>query len=98
MDEDEYETMKVRQLIRNHVFKNLKFVNGEGRRTPTTMIEKKTAKILQYGKCHEKADLTRTNGYKCYLMKLMDITEANTPVERRALWWENYGHIQDEVR
>ena len=30
MDEDPYEIMKVRQVIRNHVFKNLKFVKGEG--------------------------------------------------------------------
>ena len=30
MDEDPYEVMKVRQVIINHVFKNLKFVKGEG--------------------------------------------------------------------
>ena len=62
MDEDSYEVMKVRQVIRNHVFKNLRFVKGEGRKALTTNFEKKYAKILQYDKCHEKADLTKTNG------------------------------------
>ena len=99
MDEDPYEVMKVRQVIRNHVFKNLKFVKGEGRRALTTNFEKKNTKILQYGKCHKKADLTRTNGYECYLMKLMDITEGNTPIEKRVLWWKTYSsHIQEEIR
>ena len=82
MDEDPYEIMKVRQLIRDHVFKNLKFVKGEGRRALTKIFEKRNAKILQYGKCHEKVDLTMTNGYECYLMKLMDITDLNTPIEK----------------
>ena len=63
MDEDRYETLKVKSLIRTNVFKNLKFVKGEGRKTLTNNFEKKTAKILQYGKCHEKADLTKANGY-----------------------------------
>ena len=31
IDEDQYEIIKVRQVIRKHVFKNLKFVKGEGR-------------------------------------------------------------------
>ena len=31
-------------------------------------------------------------------MKLMDITEENTPIEKRALWWKTYSHrIQDEL-
>ena len=29
-DEDEYEITKLRQVIRNHIFKHLKFVKGEG--------------------------------------------------------------------
>ena len=40
-EEDQYEIMKVRQFIRNHVFKHLKFVKGEGRRALTTMIKEK---------------------------------------------------------
>ena len=75
------------------MFKHLKFIKDEGRRALTTMVEKKNAKILQYGKCHEKADLARTNGYECYLMTLMDNLEANTSIKKRVLWWETYsGH------
>ena len=29
-DEDEYEVTKLRQVIRNHIFKHVKFVKGEG--------------------------------------------------------------------
>ena len=56
-------------------------------------------KILQYGKCHEKTDLTKTNGYKCYITTMMDITEQNTSVEKRVLWWNTYSsHIHEEIK
>ena len=41
MDEDTYEILKVRQLIRDHVFKILKFIKGEGQKALTTNFEKK---------------------------------------------------------
>ena len=63
MDEDPYEIMKVGELIGNHVFKNLKFIKGEGRKALTENVEKKTANILQYGNCCENTDLTRTDRY-----------------------------------
>ena len=63
MAEDSYGIMKVKELNRNHVFKNLKFVKGEGRRALTTNVEKKNANILQYGNCCKNTDLTRTNRY-----------------------------------
>ena len=32
-------------------------------------------------------------------MKLMDITDLNTQIEKRALWWKTYSsHIQEEIR
>lgn len=46
-----------------------------------------------------KADFTKKDEYKYYLMKLMDATEENTPIEDRALWWKTYhSHIQGEIR
>ena len=57
MAEDSYGIMKVKELNRNHVFnhvfKNLKSIEGEGRRVPTTRVEKKYANILQYGNFSE---------------------------------------------
>ena len=39
------------------------------------------------------------NGYDCYLVKLMDITEDNTKIEDRAVWWKTYAHsVKDEIR
>ena len=99
MDEDQYEIDKVKGVIRSNVFKNLKFVKGEGQKSLSNTFDKKNAKILQYGKCHEKADLTKTNGYECYLMKMMDLTAGNTTIEKRALWWKTYSsHIHEEIK
>ena len=45
-DEDEYEIAKIRQVIRNHIFKHVKFVKGEGSRPGAKRdIQKKNSKI-----------------------------------------------------
>ena len=32
-------------------------------------------------------------------MKMMDITEQNTSIEKRALWWKTYSsHIHEEIK
>ena len=46
MDEDPYEILKMRQVVIYHVFKNLKFVKGEGQTSLTTNSEKKNAKVI----------------------------------------------------
>ena len=98
-EEDTYEEKKVRHMCREHLFPNLKFVMGEGQKLPTTKLEKRKKKTLEYGKCHEKADLLLAKGYACHLMKLMDITEDNTKIEDRAVWWKTYAHsVKDEIR
>ena len=38
--EDEFEDRKVRHVCREHMFPNLKFVMGEGQKSPTTKLEK----------------------------------------------------------
>ena len=62
-DEDEYEITKIRQVIRNHIFKHVKFVKGEGS-VPTQKKDNKSRqlKTLMFGKCHERPDLTRLSG------------------------------------
>ena len=68
MGEDKYDVLKVRTAIRNQVFKHVKFVKGEGRKVTISN------KVLQYGKGHEKVDLTKTNGYEYHIFKLLQIT------------------------
>ena len=43
-DEDEYEITKLRQVIRNHIFKHVKFVKGEGS-VPTQKKDNKSRQL-----------------------------------------------------
>ena len=58
--EDEYEITKLRQVIRNHMFRRVKFVKGEGAK-PCAKKDLKTKKAnqLTFGKCHERPGLTK---------------------------------------
>ena len=44
IDEDEYEITKIRQVIRNHIFKHVKFVKGEGS-IPTQKKDNKSRQL-----------------------------------------------------
>ena len=46
-DEDEYEITKLRQVVRNHIFKHLKFVKGEGS-IPCAKKDRKSEKTISY--------------------------------------------------
>ena len=46
MVEDPYEVQKVKSLIRTNVFKNLKFVKGEGQKAPSNTFDKKDCEDL----------------------------------------------------
>ena len=52
-DEDEYEITKLRQVVRNHIFKHLKFVKGEGS-IPCAKQDRKSKKISYYSVCVTK--------------------------------------------
>ena len=41
IEEGEYEDMKVRHVCREYMFPNLKFVMGEGQKSPATKLEKR---------------------------------------------------------
>ena len=99
-DEDEYEITKIRQVIRNHIFKHVKFVKGEGS-VPTQKKDTKTRQLknLMFGKCHERPDLTRQSGYECHILKMVGLDEHDTTLVRRALWWKTYNsYIHQEIR
>ena len=100
-EEDKYEVQKVKQIVRNNIFKHLKFVKGEGVKNPNSKIEGQNRKciIKEYGKCHEKADLTKVTGYAYNVMELAGVTEKNCSITERALYWKTYNcYVREEVR
>jgi len=100
-EEDKYEVQKVKQIVRNNIFKHVKFVKGEGYKNITNEVERKNGKgsIKEYGKCHEWADLTKLTGYECNVMKLAGVTEMNSSITDRALYWKTYNeYVRDEIR
>ena len=100
-EEDKYEVQKVKQIVRNNIFKYRKFVKGEGVKIVNRKIERHNDKsiIKEYGKCHEKADLTKLSGYEYNLMKLAGVTEKNSSINERALYWKTYNaYVRDEIR
>ena len=99
-DEDEYEITKIRQVIRNHIFKHVKFVKGEGS-IPTQKKDNKSRRLknLMFGRCHERPDLTRLSGYEYQILKLVGLSEEDTSLVRRALWWKTYNmYVHQEIR
>ena len=97
-DEDEYEIVKVRKIVRNHIFKHVKFCKGEGKRSPNN-FDKKTKKIQAFGTSHEKADLWKTTGYEYNVMKLAGYCEETKSLADRAMWWKAYNeHMLEETR
>lgn len=100
-DEDTYEVQKVKQIVRNNIFKHVKFVKGEGYKNITNDVERKNGKgnMKEYGKCHEWADLTKVTGYEYNVMKLAGVTEMNSSITNRALYWKTYNeYVRDEIR
>lgn len=100
-EEDKYEVQKVKQIVRNNIFKHVKFVKGEGVQNVNSNVERQNRKctIKEYGKCHEKADLTKQSGYEYNVMKLAGINEKNCSLTERALYWKTYNtYVRDEIR
>ena len=99
-DEDEYEITKIRQVIRNHIFKHVKFVKGEGSIPGAKKdMRSKRCKELVYGRCHERPDLTKSTGYECEILRLVGYTNENSSITTRALWWKTYNtYIHHEIR
>ena len=99
-DEDEYEVTKLRQVIRNHIFKHVKFVKGEGA-VPRNKKENKSKplKNLMFGKCHERPDLTKLSGYECQILRMIGMSEKHTSLTKRTLWWKTYNtYVHHEIR
>ena len=86
--------------MQTNIFKHVKFIKGEGVKLATNKVERKNKKgRKEYGKCHERANLTKLRGYEYNVMKLAGITEVTASFFNRALWWKTYNdHVKEEIR
>ena len=103
---DDHEIDKVRKVIRRHIFKELKFVKGEGTLTDTKKTDKGKNKnkrqrppVYAIGKCHERPDLRKKTGYEVRILNEVGKDERNSTIVSRALWWKTYqSHVHNEIR
>jgi hypothetical protein len=70
-EEDEYEVTRLRLVLRNHIFKHVTFIKGEGAKKTDKGTKKNYSKNVVYGKCHKRPDLTKKSGYKYAIMNLV---------------------------
>lgn len=99
-DEDEYEITKSRQVIRNHIFKHLKFVKGDGTKPCAKKDQKsKNKPATIFSRCHERPDLIMQTGYECNFLRLVGMSETDTTIATQALWWKTYNsYVHQEIR
>ena len=68
-EEDLYEVLKVKKVIRNHIFKHVKFCKGEGVKFMSNNLEWKNKKIIELSKSYEKVDLSKSIEYQYNVIK-----------------------------
>lgn len=103
---DDHEIDKVRKVIRKHIFKELKFVKGEGTLNDTKKADKRKNKnkrqrtpVYAIGKCHERPDLRKKTGYEVKILNEVGKDDRNSVIFSRALWWKTYqSHVHHEIR
>ena len=88
LEESKYEVIKIQRIIRNKIFRHIKFYKGEGSKLPISNFDKKTFKVLTYGKSHKTPDLTIHLGYEYNIMKEVRLDKKNTTLSEKALWWK----------
>ena len=97
-EEDEYEVTRLRLVIRNHIFRHVKFVKGEGAQKTDKGTKKNNSKNLVFGKCYERPDLTNISGYEHAIMDLVGLNDDKTTLVKIALYWKTYNnYIHKEI-
>lgn len=98
---DEYELIKLKRIIRNNIYKTVKFLRGEGNSnlgTRTDMM-RTLQSIPIIGKSHDFADLNKKTGYEVEILKLCGLEEGKKTLTQRCDWWKTYcGSIKKELR
>ena len=96
--EDKYEILKVRNIVRESIFKHVKFCRGEG----SSSNEKSGRKAVEknaFGRRHDTPDITLRSGYAHEILKLSGNGEDKKSLTQRALWWKTYNiYVLQEIR
>ena len=91
--------MKVREVIRTHIFKLVKFCKGEETKSRRNTFKKQNAKTWLYGKSNEKKNLSKQIGYEYNIMKLVGYNKNTQSLTDKTLWWKTYNeYVIEEVR
>ena len=104
LEEDEYEVANIRKVVRNDIFPMVKFCKGEGNTQRTVQPGpsrngKRLKKLLEVGKTHEFADLTKKSGFEYQVLKLCGMDESQKTLTQRANWWKKYSpYVKMEIR
>ena len=97
-EEDKYEIQKVRKIVRDNVFQQVKFCRGEGA-SKQGKSSNNVAMKRAFGKSHDAPDLTLRNGYAYEILILSGNGEDKKSLTERALWWKTYNtYVLHEVR
>ena len=82
-EEEEYEVTRLCLVIRNHIFRHVKFIKGEGAKKTDKGTKKNNSNL---GKCHERPDLTKTSRYEYVIMDLVGLSNDKVTLVKRALY------------
>ena len=103
-EEDKYEVQKVRKIVRENIFKHVKFCIGEGsygtnKDGRTKSENKNIATKNTFGQSHEYPDITLRKGYAYEILELSGYGVDKKSLSQRALWWKTYNRfVQNEIR
>ena len=103
-EENKYEVNKVKKIVRENIFKHVKFCIGEGsygsdKNGITRGTNKSKATKNTYGQSHEYPDLTLRRGYAYEILSLSGNGTEKKSLSNRALWWKTYSKfVKYEVR
>lgn len=100
---DRHELVKLKTYVRETIFKNMKFLKGEGsysvkcRRTRRAINEYKN----QYGNSHEKIDLV-SEPQTCYAKKILEYMNVSSDTHtwyEIGMWWRMWApEVKKEIR
>ena len=98
---DEYELIKLKRIIRNNIYRTVKFLRGEGNSNMGTRTDmmRSLKSIPVIGKSHDFADLNKKTGYEVEILKMCGLEEGKKTLTQRCDWWKTYcGSIKKELR
>lgn len=97
MDQCEHEITKVKTIVRNDIFANVKFVKGEGQAGVAVAKGRKNKAVFKkLGETNERVDLTEKRGYWTELLEKCGYGESEKSLTTRTMYWKSYHDVVKE--